>query len=126
MVVIAIIAILAAVAIPMYSNYTARAKIGTELAKLGGVKADVAQAIADTGAVSGTPAITAAAAGAAGMPAGTSVSAAGVITVTGAATDLPSGGSITLTPTLGSGAITWACGATGIAQSQLPSNCTAA
>ncbi|MDE4986322.1 prepilin-type N-terminal cleavage/methylation domain-containing protein, partial [Francisella tularensis subsp. holarctica] len=36
MVVIAIIAILAAVAIPLYSNYTTRAPLGSDLSALGG------------------------------------------------------------------------------------------
>lgn len=45
MVVIAIIAILSAVAVPMYANYTTRAKIASEVSKIGGVKADIAEQI---------------------------------------------------------------------------------
>ena len=48
MVVIAIIAILAAVAIPMYSNYTTRAKIGSALTSIAAAKTEVAEAIADS------------------------------------------------------------------------------
>ncbi|MDE5007179.1 prepilin-type N-terminal cleavage/methylation domain-containing protein, partial [Francisella tularensis subsp. holarctica] len=47
MLVIAIIAILAAVAIPMYSNYTTRAQLGFDLSALGGAKATVAEKIAN-------------------------------------------------------------------------------
>lgn len=127
MVVIAIIAILAAVAIPMYSNYTTRAKIGAELAKVGGLKADVAEQVAregiNTGAISGISVPDSE------RPAGVSaVSDAGVITLSAAAgADLPSGSSITLTPTLASGAITWACAGDGTVltttDSRLPSDC---
>ena len=45
MLVIAIIAILAAVAIPMYNNYTTKANIAAEILQFGGIKADVAENI---------------------------------------------------------------------------------
>jgi type IV pilus assembly protein PilA len=122
MVVIAIIAILAAVAIPMYSNYTARAKIGAAMASVGGVKAEIGEAIANTGENSGTINITALPA----LPAGvTMTGTAGVFTIGG--TDFPSGGSITLTPTFGSGALIWTCAGDGTVltttDSRLPTNC---
>ncbi|MDE4963870.1 type IV pili fiber building block protein, partial [Francisella tularensis subsp. holarctica] len=43
----AIIAILAAVSIPMYSNYTTRAQLGSDLSALGGAKATEAEKIAN-------------------------------------------------------------------------------
>ncbi|QIV95741.1 type IV pilus assembly protein PilA [Allofrancisella inopinata] len=113
MVVIAIIAILAAVAVPMYSNYTTRAKIGSELSKLGGAKAQVAEGIANNnGSVTGVTA--------SDLPSGASVTD-GVISLT--STEV-SGATITLTPTAASGAITWACNVNGVTSSQVPSNCT--
>ncbi|GAB4222192.1 MAG: pilin [Francisella sp.] len=45
MIVVAIIAILAAIAIPMYSNYTVRANLATQIGKIGGLKADISEAI---------------------------------------------------------------------------------
>lgn len=114
MVVIAIIAILAAVAIPMYSNYTTRAQLGTRMAQLGGVKAEVAEGIANNnGSATGVTA--------ANLPSGVSV-ADGVITQV--TSDIVSGSSMTLTPTVGSGAITWACNISGVTSSQAPSSCT--
>ncbi|APA82459.1 pilin [Francisella tularensis] len=116
MVVIAIIAILAAVAIPMYSNYTTRANLGTRLAQLGGVKAEVAEGIANNnGSATG---VTVAAAN---LPSGASV-ADGVITQSTA--DIVAGTALTLTPNAVSGAITWTCGHTGtLTSSQLPNGC---
>ncbi|MFV9931300.1 MAG: prepilin-type N-terminal cleavage/methylation domain-containing protein [Francisella endosymbiont of Hyalomma asiaticum] len=114
MVVIAIIAILAAVAIPMYSNYTTRAQLGTRMAQLGGVKAEVAEGIANNnGSATGVTAEN--------LPSGVSV-ADGVITQV--TSDIVSGSSITLTPTVDSGAITWACNISGVTSSQAPSSCT--
>ncbi|ASG68637.1 type IV pili fiber building block protein [Francisella halioticida] len=117
MVVIAIIAILAAVAIPMYSNHTTRANLGAEMAQLGGVKSDVAKDIANNnGSVTGVSG------DAANTPAGVSV-ADGVITDSNVS-NVVSGASMTLTPTVGSGAITWACNISGVSTSQAPGNCT--
>ncbi|MED7788770.1 pilin [Francisella sp. 19X1-34] len=48
MVVIAIIAILAAVAIPMYSNYTTRAKVGSGITSVAAAKTEIAEKIADS------------------------------------------------------------------------------
>jgi len=43
MIVVAIVAILSAIAIPMYNDYTARAHLGEALVLLGGLKAPVAE-----------------------------------------------------------------------------------
>ena len=61
-------------------------------------------------------------AGAAGMPSGATV-ADGVITMS--TVDVVAGTALTLTPTIGSGSITWACGHTGtLTSSQLPNGCS--
>ncbi|EDZ89929.1 pilin [Francisella tularensis] len=117
MVVIAIIAILAAVAIPMYSNYTTRAQLGSELSALGGAKAQVAEQIANN---NGNPANVTMAAGTNDLPSGASVTA-GVISYPSAAV---SGAVIQLSPTVTSGAITWACNIQNVSASQAPSSCT--
>ncbi|AIT09295.1 type IV pili fiber building block protein [Candidatus Francisella endociliophora] len=123
MVVIAIIAILAAVAIPMYSNYTTRAKLGSELAKLGGVKMEVAEQISNSNtSVGSTPSgITAPSS----IPSGASVDADGTIklpvdSVVGSDAD------IIMSPSVVSGAITWTCDVSGssVSSSVKPSNCT--
>ena len=137
MVVIAIIAILAAVAIPMYSNYTVRANISKQIAKLGGVKTDIADQIANSGLNAGndvsgitSPAST---------PANVAVDAAGVITLNLGQNEVNSAtaegtpvvsrddAAILLTPTLTSGAIEWSCGqasgSTAFNDSELPNEC---
>ncbi len=114
MVVIAIIAILAAVAIPMYSNYTTRAKLGSDLSALGGVKAQVAEEIADNnGTVPTTLTLNDAPSGATFANSRIEYTSPSVSSAT-----------IQLTPTAGSGSITWACNINGVTASQAPSNCT--
>ncbi|QWU99680.1 pilin [Francisella salimarina] len=104
MVVIAIIAILAAVAIPMYSNYTTRAKIGTALASVGGLKAQVAENLANS--VNGDSNVTYVGEQKTGMAYGTGVNAAGDITLTFTS---PVSGSVVLSPNNNGGSVTWNC-----------------
>ena len=114
MVVIAIIAILAAVAIPLYSNYTTRAKLGTTLAKIGAVKTDLGDQIANGALVADLVQPTS-------IPTGTTVTA-GVITMD--TTAIVSGSALTLTPVIGSGSVAFVCAHTGnLSSSQLPAGC---
>jgi type IV pilus assembly protein PilA len=137
MVVIAIIAILAAIAIPMYSNYTVRANISKQIAKLGGVKTDIADQIANSGQNAGEA--VANITNPASSPANVAVADNGVITLnlgtgtvnTAAAEADPvvsrADAAILLTPTLTSGAIEWSCGqasgSTAFNDSELPNEC---
>jgi type IV pilus assembly protein PilA len=142
MVVIAIIAILAAVAVPMYSNYTTRAKIGTALTSVGGLKNDVSEAMMNSGGTVTASANSGSAAtfngsitpssSTGGISYTTTVAATGVITI---ALTAPVQGNILLTPTYvaGAGSMTWTCSANGTATSgsagaltasQIPSPCT--
>ncbi|AEB28237.1 pilin [Francisella hispaniensis] len=116
MVVIAIIAILAAVAIPMYSNYTTRAQLGSDLSALGGVKAQVAEEIANNnGTLPNAITLNDAPSGASFTNDRIEYTSPSV-----------SGATIQLAPVIGSGAITWTCTIDGVTASQVPSNCTAA
>jgi type IV pilus assembly protein PilA len=107
MIVVAIIGILAAVAIPQYQNYTYRAKFA-EVESIGNAyKTAVALCSQETGA------LTACDLGASGIPAtqaSTHVASVGVtdgvITVTPTATT-SAASTLILTPTVGAGAITW-------------------
>ncbi|WP_395167428.1 pilin [Francisella salimarina] len=115
MVVIAIIAILAAVAIPMYSNYTTRAQLSSDLSRLGGVKTQVAEEIANNnGTLPNSVTLTDAPSGA--------TFANNQIEYTSPSV---SGATITLQPNIVSGAVTWTCDVTGasVSDSQKPSNC---
>ena len=124
MIVIAIIGILAAIAIPAYQDYTIRAKVSEGLNLAGGAKTAVAETYQSNGSfpVSNK---------AAGLPTDTSITgnyvksvtvkSSGAIAVAYSFT--PVTGTLTLTPTANSGSITWKCSVNNIANKYLPSNC---
>ena len=129
MIVVAIIGILAAIAIPQYQNYVARAQVSEALVLASGAKTAVAEYAIVKGAFPTTSAL-------AGIDAmsGTYVDSVeigdgGVITATfgaGAHTKLQ-GGTLMLTPAgLADGAITWACAGSSLIGSYLPSSCDVA
>ena len=113
MVVVAIIGILAAIAIPAYSDYVARAQISEGLSVASGLKTAVEEYYADTGNL---PADTAEA----GMPgnvtgrhvASVAITAGAIdITYGGAASALITGQALSLRPTTSNdGQISWVCG----------------
>ncbi|MBK1644521.1 prepilin-type cleavage/methylation domain-containing protein [Thiocapsa imhoffii] len=115
MIVVAIIGILAAIAIPQYANFSARAQMSEALALASGLKTPVAEIASASGLADADSASN-------GLPAATDVNgrfvaqvavADGVITATmraaaPVATALQSA-TLTLTPTAGPGSVSWAC-----------------
>jgi prepilin-type N-terminal cleavage/methylation domain-containing protein len=111
MIVVAIIGILAAIAIPQYGNYISRTRAAGAAAELDGVRAAIALCAQETGA------LTACDAGSEGIVAPgvtrnvtvvTSITD-GVITVTtGATTSAGANLTMVLTPTVANGQVTWA------------------
>lgn len=128
MIVVAIIAILAAIALPAYQDYTIRARVSEAAVLASGAKTTVAENIANNG---GTIAAGACLGVDTTAPATTNVSAftcadaSGEIGVT--TTDKAGKVTLTFTPTAGAGVAgtKWACKATGGKAAYYPAECRA-
>ena len=128
MIVVAIIAILAAIALPAYQDYLARSQVSEAMSLTSGARTAVAEEYANTGAFGS---ITNATAG---------LAASGSITGTYVTGVVVSGGRVTatfgndasakiasktfiLSPTDAGGSISWSCGLSSVDDKYLPSSC---
>ena len=129
MIVIAIIGILAAIAIPAYQDYTIRAKVSEGISLASAAKLAVAETFDATGTI---PADNTAA----GLPASTLISGnnvsavavggSGIITISYKATGLggtADGTNITLEPTTSAGSMSWDCTGGSTPSKYRPANC---
>jgi len=129
MIVIAIIGILAAIAIPAYQDYIIRSKVSEGLNMAGAAKLAVSETYDSTGDYPSVDNISY------GLPAAASISGNyvtsieanagdGIITITyfNVKPDDIDGKTVTLTPTAGVGATKWAC-TSNIDKKYLPANC---
>ena len=108
MIVVAIIGILAAVALPAYQDYTIRAKVSELVLAAGGFKTTIAEKAASDGTMSSSGQGLTVNTG--GRISGGSVALAGVIMVIGNSATIGTAVSIILTPSLGAGGrIAWMC-----------------
>ena len=120
MIVVAIIGILAAVALPAYQDYTTRAKVSEVILAASGAKTAVTEATASLGSLPGTASVT--------INNQTSTYVSGVtwdgtkVTATAKGDTSITGSTITLTATLTSGQVTWACSGTILAKYR-PASC---
>ena len=125
MIVVAIIGILAAVALPAYQDYTVRAKVSELLLAAGNAKTTVAENAQNNGTM--TNANAGASIKATGKVVGGTISNLGLITIAGgnAATSTGTALTIILTPSLNSvdGKVTWSCSADAAVHKFVPSEC---
>jgi len=126
MIVVAIIGILAAIALPAYQDYTVRARVTEGLALASAAKATIGENIASAGAqiiagsCNGVQTWTTVATGS-HVTSLACTDTTGVVTITMDAT--AKSASFTLTPTVSTnGPVTWAC-ATSTAQKYVPAEC---
>jgi type IV pilus assembly protein PilA len=125
MIVVAIIGILAAVALPAYQDYTIRAKVSELILAASNAKVSVSETAQSNGTLTGAG--TGITIPASGKVTAGNVTANGVITVSGsaAATSVGTAVTITLNPTWSTtdGKITWSCSTASTAFKYVPAEC---
>ena len=130
MIVIAIIGILAAIALPAYQDYTTRSKVSEVIIMASPAKLAVAETTSSLGSLSGVTATPGGNTGYAFPGATKYVSGVVIAATTGKITvtsTVPNAtGDLFLTPTevaANTGQLTWVCSSTAILPKYLPSNC---
>lgn len=126
MIVVAIIGILAAVAIPAYQDYTVRTKVSEGLSLASGAKTSVTETVLSSGAypTTNTEAGLASAASISGNNvASVSVGAGGAITITYTNDAAIAGETLVLTPSTTAGSVIWDCTGGSVEARFRPGNC---
>lgn len=127
MIVVAIIGILAAVALPAYQDYSIRARVSELVLAASGARTCITEAAQTVGGGTGIPTTVGAACSiaATGKVTGATVATTGIVTVVGtnASTSVGTGVTVVLTPTVAGGTLTWQC--TGTPAKYLPASCRA-
>jgi len=128
MIVVAIIGILAAVALPAYQDYTTRAKVTEVILAASAAKTTVTEAAATLGQMPAAASVTInnqSSTYVSGVAYSQTSSSVGVITATAKGDTNITGSSIAMTGTLASGQISWVCsgGATAILAKYRPASC---
>ena len=125
MIVVAIIGILAAVALPAYQDYTIRAKVSELILQASGFKTSVSEAAQSNGTLlgSGTGLVVAST----GKVTGGSVGGSGTITIQGSNTTTSVGTAVqvVLTPSFSAtdGKVIWTCTASTAIHKYMPAEC---
>jgi len=127
MIVVAIIGILAAIALPAYQDYVARSQVSEPFTLMEGSKTIIAEECQTVGACAGLTIAPTLPVAQGKYSAVAAPSAAGVVVATMGAADPTHvdirGGTFTMTPTLNAGSVTWGC-ASSLALKYRPKACT--
>ena len=119
MIVVAIIGILAAVALPAYQDYTVRAKVTELMLAASGFRTSVTEkAQVDATIVNAGKGLTV---NVVGKVTGGSVTDGGLITIAGSTTSVGADVTVTMTPTYTANTVTWVCA--GVPTKYLPASC---
>ena len=121
MIVVAIIGILAAVALPAYQDYTIRAKVSELILQASGFRTSISEKAQVDGSLASAG--TGLTVNIVGKVTGGDVSTTGVIVISGGTAPSSVGATVTLTmtPTLTGGTLTWSCA--GIPSKYFPASC---
>jgi prepilin-type N-terminal cleavage/methylation domain-containing protein len=125
MIVVAIIGILAAIAIPAYQDYTVRSRVTEGLSLASGAKTAVAEQYLSSGnwpTDNATAGLSASGSITGNWVSSVAVGASGLITVTYAGAPI-AGNTLTLQPTDATGSVTWDCTGGDLADKYRPSQC---
>lgn len=122
MIVVAIIGILAAVALPAYQDYTIRAKVSELMLAASSARTCISEQAQANGGTIPTSVSNDCTIAAAGKVASASVSTGGVVTIVGDSATIGAAVTVTLTPaTAASGGLIWTC--SGSPLKYLPGTC---
>ena len=126
MIVVAIIGILAAIALPAYQDYIARSQVSEAFALMDGQRSLIGEACTDAGTCATVPIGTSLVANGkySDLPPNVALGGALTSTMKLPASSLVVGLAATLTPTLAGGAVTWACTGTLQGTKWAPKSCT--
>jgi type IV pilus assembly protein PilA len=121
MIVVAIIGILAAVALPAYQDYTVRAKVSELILQASGFRTSISEKAQVDGTVASAG--TGLTVNIVGKVTGGSVSSDSTIVINGSNTpsSVGAGVTLTMTPTFTNGTLTWSCA--GIPSKYFPASC---
>ena len=127
MIVVAIIGILAAVAIPAYQDYTVRTKVSEGLSLASGAKATVSETRLSMGrwmgADNGSYGLATAASIEGNNVASVGVGASGLITITYSNDVAIQGDTVTMQPSVTAGGVKWSCSGGTVEDKYRPANC---
>jgi type IV pilus assembly protein PilA len=122
MIVVAIIGILAAIALPAYQDYTIRARVSELVVAIHSYKPAISEKAASDGSLASagqglTVVVT-------GKVSAGSISVDGIVTVSGNATTVGTDVTVTLSPSLATdGKVVWACTAASTQHKYVPAEC---